>query len=196
MTGTDGNLSAEGQDAGNIVGSSDGGAVAEGQALVQLDGHGVGAILILGFAVALHHGLVPDISAALVGLHGGVTGSQALDVLVRSASGAAAEAGPTEIAAQLSGAAEDGSVGNSGSSRGGFRSICFRRGSGRGRSVGSAAAGGQRGNHRQSQQQCQKLLHFFSSFENSFTHDIQSTFLRKYFRRKKRDIPLWAKEHE
>ena len=164
-TGGDSHRSGERHNLRQIVGSGDGGAIGEGQALV--DGHGVssGAVVVVSLGVILDSGLVPDVSAALVGLHSAVADGQLLDVLVGSAGGRSAPAGITEVAGQLGVAAQNRAVGRSGC----CCSICFglsgHVGSSRCSSLGGAigTAGSQTQHHNDCQKQAQKLGELFHS---------------------------------
>ena len=101
VTRSNGNGRREGKDARNVVFSGDSGTVAEFKTFVKSDGDGVSAVRILFFLVLFNRGGVPLIITVLVCVHRAVADGQFGDILVGRARGRPAEAGPTEVAAEL-----------------------------------------------------------------------------------------------
>ena len=102
---------AERQYVRQIVGCGNFRAAAHFEPFVDLDGdlevlHSVGHVDNFLF-VRFHYRFVPDIRTALVEFHCGISGGESLNVLVGSVCGALSQSGETEVAAQLSGAAQN-----------------------------------------------------------------------------------------
>ena len=142
---------------GNVVGSGDGLAVAEHQALVDLNGEGLGAVFICNTLDAAADSVIDDVLAALVGGDGGVVVDQVADHLVGCVVGPPCTG--ANIAGDFRGAAVDEAVGTclSRSSRLLDRSCGLSRGG------SGLAAGAQCEDHCYCKKHCKKLLHCFSS---------------------------------
>ena len=165
VVGALGHGGGEAQNVGQVVLGGDGAAVAELQVVINLNGVGAGAVVVLGLLMAFDHGLAPLVGAALVGLHGGQAAGQEPDSLVGRAHGAGAPAGITEIAGQLGGVAQDDLVlKDLLRPRGGLRRGRAVVGGGIALAAVLGTAAGQKAKtHHGRQQKRKKLLHIYSS---------------------------------
>ena len=105
-----GNGGGENEGVNQIVLRGDGGAIGEDEIVSDLDGEGLGAILVVLLFVRDNNGGVPGIQAGDVGLNGAEAGAHGLDVEVGSAGGVLAEGRKAEGAAQVGRAAQDDGV--------------------------------------------------------------------------------------
>ena len=151
----------------DIVLSGDGGAVAPDQAVVDGDGVGLGAILILHFLVAGHDSGIVNPGAFLVGNDSAIAVDQLIQLVV---GGSIGEAGIIEVVLQIGSSTDDQLAG-------GLRGLAGFGSSGSFHSCLSAFAGGvaddilltasdQSKNHHNSQNSGQQFshVHVFSSF--------------------------------
>ena len=111
LTGSlSGDGSGEGQGEGDVVLGGDRGAIGELQIVVQLDGDGAGAVLVVDLGVLSNNGVGPDVAALLGGDDGLQTDDQALDIQVSGAGVVGTEVGVTELTGQVGGVAQDDGV--------------------------------------------------------------------------------------